>query len=396
MYIRLEKTNERGGTQSWEVQVSEDKGKVLTKYGQIGGKMRVEDKLISEWAPKNVGKKNETTSLQQATFEMIRKARKKVEDNYIVIEGAEFIAEGTSKTVVKSNTEVPNPTLAKNASPYSKDFANSMRKINKELCVLIQRKLDGNRCLANIKTGELYSRKRKLIISLPHLGPMIMKACKDLPADVDFADGELYSDKLTFNEIQSIIRKSKPTADDFEIAKSIKFHMFDFVSDDEQDDRIGWMNTEVMDNEYVKVLDTIEINVDEIKKYHDEFVADGDEGVIIRFKNDGGYQQKRSNSMYKYKEFVDDEFEVISMYSEKNDSSKLGGMTLVDSEGREFDARPSCTQEEADYMFNNQSEFIGKMATVRYQKLDEVSGVPIFGTIKGFRDSSDIGDKDEE
>jgi len=94
--------------------------------------------------------------------------------------------------------------------------------------------------------------------------------------------------------------------------------------------------------------------------------------------------------MYKYKNFVDDEFEVTGLYPEKNNPNKLGGMHCIDANGNPFDARPSSTHEEMDHMWNNPDEFIGKFATVRYQKTDDKTGAPIFGTIKGFRDASDM------
>jgi len=395
MYIKLQKTNERGGIQIWEAEVTATD--VIITHGQEGGKMQVKTKPRSSWKPKNVGKKNEMSSDAQSLFETIRTARKKLEEKYSLVEGdLETIESNTSKTVVKSNTEVPNPTLAKNASPSSKDHTNSMRKIIAQGSVLVQRKLDGNRSLINRKNGEVYSRKRKLIISLPHLGEQVIKACKDLPDDVEFVDGELFSSELTFNEIQSIVRKSKPTAEDFETAKAIRFNMFDFVSYDEQVDRIDLMNVQVVENEYVKVVETFDISSEDIEEYHDRFVEEGNEGIIIRFKRDGGYQQKRSNSMYKFKKFDDAEFPIIKIYSEKNDVTKLGGMTLIMDDGTEFDARPSCTQEETQYIMDNPNEFIGKLATVRYQKLDDVSGVPIFGTIKGFRAENDIEVTDED
>ena len=150
------------------------------------------------------------------------------------------------------------------------------------------------------------------------------------------------------------------------------------------------MNVHFEANEYCKLVETFEITSDEIQTYHDKFVEEGDEGIIIRFKKDGGYQQKRSNSMYKYKNFIDDEFEVVGLYPEKNNENKLGGMNCIDKDGNEFDARPSFTHKEMDYMWNNPDEFIGQMATVRYQKTDDKSGVPIFGTIKGFRAKGDI------
>lgn len=153
MYIRLQKTNERGAEQIWEFQVSEDKNCVITSYGQVGGKIRTEDKAISDWSPKNVGRSNEMSSLDQCKFEMIRKARKKIDSGYSVIDGAEFIDELTSKTVVKTNLEIPKPTLAKNASPYSTDHENSMRKIIAQKEVIEQTKLDG--CLSGDSIVEL-------------------------------------------------------------------------------------------------------------------------------------------------------------------------------------------------------------------------------------------------
>lgn len=398
MYIRLEKTNERGGIQSWETQIINNK--VITTYGQIGGKMRTDIKDVSDWEPKNVGKKNETTSRQQAEFEMTRKARKKIEDNYKIMDGEEFLKANTSKTVVVSHVEIPKPTLAKNASPYSKDYENSMRKIMQQGEVIVQPKLDGNRAFLNIITGEVFSRQRKLIKSVPHLKECIGVFKELLEHDIEFVDGELYSPNLTFNDIQSIIRKSKPESIDIENAKSIKFNVFDFVSDFEQQQRIQLLKVIQMTKSHTHVTfvpsSIIEATPEKIQEVHDKYVEEGHEGAIIRFIEDGGYQQKRSNFMYKYKNFVDDEFKVTGIYSEKNDKTKLGGFNLIDKDGKEFDARPSCTQEEAQYMMSHPDEFIGKFATVRYQKLDEVKGTPIFGTIKGFRSENDMPIREEE
>lgn len=255
------------------------------------------------------------------------------------------------------------------------------------------------RSFLNRFTGEVYSRTRKLIPSVPHLKECI-DVFKDLPEDVVFVDAELYSDELTFNEIQSIIRKSRPDSIDFENAKKIKLNVFDYVSDEPQIDRLNLLKiiSETESHEYVNFVpfSIIKATLEEIQKYHDKHVADGNEGVMIRFLNDGGYQQKRSNSLYKFKNFQDSEFLVKNIYNEKNDVTKLGGITLIMEDGKTFDARPSCTQEEAQYIIDNPEEFIGKYATLRYQKLDEVSGVPIFGTIKGFRAENDIEVTEDE
>jgi DNA ligase-1 len=53
-----------------------------------------------------------------------------------------------------------------------------------------------------------------------------------------------------------------------------------------------------------KLVDTIEVDkLEDVKKYHDKFVADGYEGLMVRDK-DGPYEvQKRSKYLQKYKEF---------------------------------------------------------------------------------------------
>lgn len=55
------------------------------------------------------------------------------------------------------------------------------------------------RCIADVKTGKLWSRKRKQILGLPH----IEKAVRDLGPvalkhGVEWLDGELYVHGLTF------------------------------------------------------------------------------------------------------------------------------------------------------------------------------------------------------
>ena len=41
-------------------------------------------------------------------------------------------------------------------------------------------------------------------------------------------------------------------------------------------------------------------------------------------------------------------------------------------------------------MLNNQKEYLGMMATVKFQELDGKSGIPRFPVLKGFRAESDI------
>lgn len=371
--IKLSKIGNNKKELIYEVTI--DNNNITYVYGQKNGKLQTEEETINEG--KNIGKANETSPTEQALFEAERKVRKKIENGYSIINGYKLST--VSKTVVESNIDIPSPMLAKTYKDQEKQIRKKYSKVD------IQYKLNGNRCIVNIKTKEMYSRKRKQITSIPNIIDKIVDACKNINKDIIWVDGELYSKELTFNEIQSIIRQKNQVS---ELASKIKYNIFDVMSKKEWKERKKYLD-KIVTNERVNVLKTFEIDINEIEKYNQQFVKDGYEGVIIRLP-DYSYEQKRSSGLIKYKTFIDEEFKVIGFVSEKNNPLKLGSIKLIMKNGNEFNARPSMTDEECDYIWTHQEEFINKYATVEFQNYDEVTGLPVFGTIKGFRDSSDI------
>lgn len=371
--IKLSKIGNNKKELIYEVTI--DNNNITYVYGQKNGKLQTEEETINEG--KNIGKANETSPTEQALFEAERKVRKKIENGYSIINGYKLST--VSKTVVESNVDIPSPMLAKTYKDQEKQIRKKYSKVD------IQYKLNGNRCIVNIKTKEMYSRKRKQITSIPDIIDKIVDACKNINKDIIWVDGELYSKELTFNEIQSIIRQKNQVS---ELASKIKYNIFDVMSKKEWKERKKYLD-KIVTNERVNVLKIFEIDINEIEKYNQQFVKDGYEGVIIRLP-DYSYEQKRSSGLIKYKTFIDEEFKVIGFVSEKNNPLKLGSIKLIMKNGNEFNARPSMTDEECDYIWTHQEEFINKYATVEFQNYDEVTGLPVFGTIKGFRDSSDI------
>jgi len=370
--IKLSKIGNNKKELIYEVAI--DDNVITYTYGQKNGKLQTEEETIYDG--KNIGKANETSPEEQALFEAERKVRKKIENGYFITNGYELST--ISKTVVASDLTVPQPMLAKMYKDQKKQVAKKYKKVD------IQYKLNGNRCIVNIKTKEMYSRKRKKINSLPGVVDSIVEACKNIKKDIIWVDGELYSDKLTFNDIQSVIRQKNQVS---ELASKIKYYIFDVMLEEPWNKRKKYIE-QIVSNSSVEALKTFEIDINDIDKYNEEFVSQGHEGVIIRLP-DYVYEEKRSSGLLKYKTFIDEEFEVIGFISEKNNPTKLGSIKLKMSNGNTFTARPSMTDEECDYMWRNPKKFIGKMATVEFQNYDAVTGVPIFGTIKGFRDSSD-------
>ena len=69
-FPKLYKKTSTGAIQEWEVYV-DDTGcspVIVTKYGQLGGKIQTSTELITEG--KNIGRSNETSPMQQAVLKL--------------------------------------------------------------------------------------------------------------------------------------------------------------------------------------------------------------------------------------------------------------------------------------------------------------------------------------
>ena len=102
--------------------------------------------------------------------------------------------------------------------------------------VFIQPKLDGVRCViqANPEEGEIvaYSRTGKEWKNIDHILKELKPFFQKYP-DV-ILDGELYNHDLKndFEKIISLVRKTKPTAEDrVESAEMVQFHCYDFIDE---------------------------------------------------------------------------------------------------------------------------------------------------------------------
>src|SRR5690606_16762769 len=126
-------------------------GNVETEYGQVGGVLQVTQDLVSEG--KNIGKKNETTPLQQAALQAQQHWDKKKKQGYT--EDLE-LASSTDNVL-----EAIKPMLAHVYEDHPKKITWP---------AYVQPKLDGMRCIAIVKDHrcKLYSRTQKPIDTMPH------------------------------------------------------------------------------------------------------------------------------------------------------------------------------------------------------------------------------------
>jgi ATP-dependent DNA ligase len=351
-----------GKIKYWKISVSGTKQEatITVKYGADEDKERISEKLITEG--KNIGKKNETTPYEQACAEAESTWKKKLDSGYI-------------EDQANLDKEVLLPMLAHRFQERKHDIIYP---------AFAQPKLDGVRCLAkkiDKKTIKYYSRMGKEYTTLEHLTPDLLKMM-----DIDEVyDGEIYTHDYTFQEMVSFVKKQRPET------TQLKFYVFDIaeVGPDFQ------IRHQKLTRDFLKIIKTaakgepfnfspiILVSNREVKsekdvyEYHDLFVKDGNEGVIIRNKR-GLYDFKnRSKNLQKYKEFKDEEFEITGGYEGTGTEAGCITFTCKGKSGEEFSVRPRGSFEQRKQWMHDIKKIIGKSLTVRYQELTD-GGVPRF------------------
>ena len=347
-----------GAVQTWTMEVDGNKFRVTS--GQQNGQL-----VVNEWTtclPKSVGRANETSGEEQACLEAQSKWDKKVKTGYT-----------PDIKKIDTCTTYVEPMLAKKYGDV--DFSYP---------VYTQPKLDGMRCICRV--DGMWSRTGKKIVSAPH----IYAALKPLfdKDDTLIFDGELFCDKYKndFNSIISLAKQTKPTKED--LAKSeaaLQYWVYDLPSSEEVfSKRTSELKTLLPKHKSIVFVSTSTVNnKEELDARYAEYLADGQEGQMIRI--DGVYQNKRSKFLLKRKEFVDAEFKILGITEGKgNRSGMFGRAQLITDAGVEFEANARGNEDFYIDLLRNAKKYVGEKATVRYQNMTP-DGKPRFGVIVAIR-----------
>ena len=371
----------------WSVAVEDQKGigAIITTHGLLDGKQQVNTRLVTKG--KNIGKKNETTPVQQAINEAQSDWTKKTEAGGMSEKMPKVPAEATKDDDDKS---VTSTSSAKEAKAILKEgdiphpmLAHDFNKRGKNIKypAFAQKKLDGVRCIAisgkgsSTPNGGLYSRTGK---PFPHLDH-IRKEINSLPKGT-ILDGELYSDTLTFQEIVGLVKKETLKPADTEKMKQIYLCVYDTIRDGTNAERNEWLNDLFKTHKFtdLKLLPTdIAHNLEDVKRLHAEYVAEGYEGLILRNKA-GPYKiGHRSADLQKYKEFQDDEYTIVGF--KEGDGLEKGCVIWIcqTKDKKQFAVRPRGSHEERAEAYKTAGDQIGKKLTVRFQELTD-DGIPRF------------------
>lgn len=344
-FPKLYKKNVNGSINEWRI-ITEG-NTYWTEFGRVGGQIQASEKTLC--VGKNIGKANETSAVRQAELEAASIWRRKISME-------NFVLDIDRVDEVKFNP----PMLAK---IYNKTYTESMK--------FVQPKLDGVRCniMFNNGVAEAISRKNKPFYTVEHIKKSLENFILENPTI--HLDGELYNHELhdDFNKIVSLVKKQKITPDDEnEIVKYVKYYVYDMWDDNNPDmpfsERNQFIKNNLKDLPFIEVVETYEVNsAQEIDDKFKEFIAHGYEGAIIRL--DKPYEHKRSKNLLKYKEFLDDEFEILTVNNGKT-NNMAESVTIRLKNGKICNATLAFPDTKCVEMMMYPSQYIGKLATVRY------------------------------
>lgn len=313
--------------------------------------------------PKNVGRSNETTAEKQAYLEIERDFKKQKDKGYAEI-GQE------SETL-------PLPMLAHK-------FSDRGHKV--QWPAFVQPKLNGQRMLFDGK--KAWSRGGKLIIQdcISHIKEEIGK----LPEGV-ILDGELIlPDNPPLQKTMTAIKKFRP-----DLSPTLLYWVYDIVDPERPfSERFEILKSLIpLGLSHIVLTPTAKVeSPSDVFFWHGQFVDDLYEGSMVRYDS-GGYDiGHRNNQLQKVKDFLDAEFEVLSIVEGEGRFKGAAIFVCRANEKETFTCVPEGDMEYRRYLYDNRDKILEKpcFLTVRYQELSS-DGIPIFPVGVGLRESQTEG-----
>ena len=263
--------------------------------------------------------------------------------------------------------------------------------------VSMQPKLDGVRCLIQRESYgnyawviRAYSRTGKQWLNIEHILEELHPFFKKHPNVI--LDGELYNHSLKddFEKIISLVRKQKPTDEDrLEAEKLTQFHCYDVVNPTMKfEDRNSFILNNVPQTPFVYLVKTQAVATESLAKViHQQNLDNGYEGSILRLND--FYQNKRSHSLRKFKDFSDTEATIIGYLDGKGKrTGTLGKFIMQDDEGNEFGCPPGkgYTYKDLKNMLDNIGDYIGQRATFTFFERTKAGSYrhPLFKCLRNY------------
>lgn len=342
----LYKMDSKGKIRVWHMDV-ELRGRTpyyVQRHGLLDGKLQETATAVTKG--KNIGKKNETSSLHQCNLESISLWKKKRD------------RKGYTETI-----PTEKPQLPMLAQSYVK---NKKKIIWPAMC---QPKLDGIRCMAVVELGKVVLKSRTGMVwkALDHIAEALKPTIDAVPGKTIILDGEFYNHDLKddFQSLVSAIKRDDPSVD----SSFIQYHIYDLFADWDFETRNTFLLTHVHENASIKLVPTYTVDSQrEFADVYGGFIQLGYEGGMIRNILGPYDQNRRSPNLQKYKEFMDEEFTIVGAYENKGKQTGQCTFECVTEKGHVFGVKPKGTDAQRRQYWEDfqKGGLTGKKLTVRF------------------------------
>lgn len=238
--------------------------------------------------------------------------------------------------------------------------------------VLVQPKLDGDRCRAIIDNEgicTLLSSEEHIITSVPHINQEL----ESMGIRGIELDGELYIHGRSHQEIHGLVGRSRNVSPDH---TDVEYHVFDVAGGEPQIKRTIALSHINFIKNVVRVPSFTAGSFTEVMDILDMFIRTGYEGMIVR-NITYPYLRKRSTGMMKLKPRKEDHYLIIGYEEEisKDGTPKdaLGALVLQSDAGHVFKVGSGSflTRENRVNLWKAKENIVGKIAQIKYQHLTE-------------------------
>ena len=249
--------------------------------------------------------------------------------------------------------------------------------------VLIQPKLDGERCLARTEYAEDVSLTTSTGLRFTHLNHIksalytwIFNKHSGLTLD-----GELYRHNTPFEWIHSVASQEITPHEEEE---SLEYHVFDIkIHGYTQTERLSLLEIifdGVPANSPIKLVPTKEVanNYQLVEEEINLAVSQAYEGIIIRHQL-GEYEEKRSSWVMKFKPRSFDQYPIVDVVEavDKHGTPKgmVGAFVVEDEMGRFEVGAGAINHQGRVWVWNNSQEVLNKPLVVAYNSKTD-KGIP--------------------
>lgn len=343
----LYKKSSSGAVQQWSVFAEDDV--VTVEFGQVDGKFQTKTTTCKG---KNIGKANETSAEDQALKEAKAKWEKQLKKGYVENPS------GESNVLLPMKVESYFKGKMADKVVFPATISPKLNGVNGE-CRL---QLDGS-IIQYSRGGDPYP--------LPHEDAVdeLKQLMEEL--GVNSLNYEIY---IHGEHLQDITGAVKAPHHHEDMWKRLTYNVFDLpTSSGDWKKRLAKLESSELDLKHVNIVEAVEIHSQSgIILKHDEYVAAGYEGSIVR-NYTGLYEyNKRSSDVLKVKYVESAEFQIHDWLIDKNGHPVF----WCKSKGGLFKAKPKGTDTERKAIVKNINNWLHKWMTVEYETLSK-EGIPL-------------------